>query len=493
MSLSRRAFLQHATASSAVLALGGLAAAAEPAKSAWPDNPFLQGNWKPVSEETTADNLKVAGALPKELDGMFVRNGPNPQFPPIANYHLFEGDGMLHGVRIQGGKASYRNRYVRTEAYQREKKAGKAVYPSFLDKLDFKQLAELGGFPNRANTALVWHDRKLLCLWEGGPPTEVKVPSLETVGLFTYDGKLKHAFTAHPKVDPQTGEMLFFGYQPMKPFVQYGVADAKGAITHTTPIELPRGVMMHDFAITPKHALFLDFPETFSIERMLKGEPPFKWEPEHGARIGVLPRQGKGDAVRWFDVKPCFVFHILNAFEEGDTVELLASRMKEFPGELGFDPKTKGTTPTQILTSAAPYMYRWRLDLKTGKTSEEQVDDVVNEFPRINETLTGRKTRYGYAARAGGEWFDGLLKFDFEKRKTQVFAYAKGTSGGEPVFVPRPGGKGEDDGWLLTFTHDAIEGKSELLLVNAATMQPDCRVAIPARVPHGFHGGWAPT
>lgn len=496
MTLSRRGFLKSSSTAAALAALlegGGPAFAQEQKKAGRPKNPFLEGNYGPVKEEITADTLKVIGQLPAELDGMYVRNGPNPQFPPLGGYHWFEGDGMLHGVRIRDGKASYRNRWVRTAAWEYEHKAGKAMLGSFTDPPKNPSLLTSGPPRNKANTALVWHDGRLLALWEGGEPHTIAVPSLDTKGPHKYDGKLKHAFTAHPKVDPATGEMLFFGYNMMfKPHLQYSVVDAKGQIARTTTVELPRGVMMHDFAVSQKHTLFLDLPETFSLERAMKGQPPLRFEPELGARIGVLSRYGDGKEVKWFSITPCYVFHTLNAYEEGDEVVLLACRFKEFPQGLNFGDAPHPAENRLGPVGASPYLYRWRLNLKTGTVKEGPLDDVAGEFPRLNETLTGKSSRYGYLAREGGEFLDAILKYDLTKGTREEHAFGKGRSCGEAVFVPRHGAKQEDDGWLITFVHDAPSGKGELVVVNAQDFKspPVARVLIPARIPFGFHGLW---
>jgi carotenoid cleavage dioxygenase len=495
MPLNRRAFLAHATTTSAVLALGNgwPGDCAEEARLKTPVNPFLQGNFAPVREEITAENLKVIGKLPSEMDGMFVRNGPNPQFAPLRNYHLFEGDGMLHGVRVQQGKASYRNRYVRTQGWKEEHAASKALYGSFLDPLDLKKLAT-GKHPykNAANTALVCHDGRLLALWEGGEPHEIKLPSLDTVGPYSYGGKLKHPFTAHPKVDPATGEMLFFGYAPVKPYVQYSVVNARGQITRTTPIDIPRPIMMHDFAVTPRYSVFMDLPMTFSIKRMLQGDAAIKFEPELGARFGVLPRHGKGSEIKWFAVSACFVFHTLNAYEDGEVVVLLACRTKEFPASFFMPPGKLPAASDVIGKEFAPLMYRWRLNLKTGATKEEALDNVPCEFPRINERFTGTKTRYGYTAKFAQGASGELIKYDHEKGKNSRHVHGKRRFGGEGVFVPRPGAKTEDDGWLVTYVHDEANGKSEMVVIDALDFDkpPVARVLIPLRVPHGFHGAW---
>ncbi len=482
MSLTRREFLQQSAAAGALITLAGSAPAADD-KPAWPkNNPFLSGNFAPVHEEITADSLKVVGKLPPEMDGMFVRNGPNPQFPPLGNYHWFDGDGMLHGVRVRDGKASYRNRYVRTAGWAEEHEAGKSLYGGITDPPtpQFRK----GKLPtkNRANTALVWHDGRLLALWEGGDPHAVKLPALETVGPHNFGGKLKHPFTAHPKVDPVSGEMLFFGYQFMrKPYVQYAVVSPKGEIVHAAPVEVPRPVMMHDFAVTEKYAVFMDLPETFSLQRAMRGQPPLKFEPELGARFGLLPRLGKPGEIKWFEAEPCFVFHTLNAYDDGDEVVLLACRSKAFPEGVGFSPDALAAAKDDKLIKSV--LYRWRFNLKTGKTTEGPLDDVASEFPRVNDGLLGRKTRYGFVAREGGDLFSGLIKYDLEKGTSEEHGYGKGRLGGEGVFVPRPGGKGEDDGWLVNFVHDQASGKGEMVVVDARDFkaEPVARVLIPAR------------
>ena len=450
-------------------------------------NPFLEDNFAPVHEEITADDLTVIGELPSDLSGMFVRNGPNPQFPPLGQYHWFDGDGMLHGVRISNGKASYHNRYVRTKGFNIEREAGQAIWSGLLEPP--QQDNPHGPGKNTANTALVWHAGQFLATWEGGAPHALKVPSLETTGLYTFDGKLASAFTAHPKVDPSTGEMMFFGYSPVAPpYLQYGVVSAAGELLQTVPIDLPIGVMMHDFAITEHYTLFMDLPLTFNWQRMQRGEPMLMFEPERPSRFGIVPRHGDNNSIRWFESPACYVFHTLNAYEEGDEVVLVACRLnsttvlisEQTPGE------TEGNTGR---------LYRWRFNLKTGTVREEALDDRPSDFPRVNEQFLGRAVRYGYTARLAPDpmpLFDGLIKYDFSRGSSQTHEFGTGRYGGEAVFVPRLGGTAEDDGWLITFVYDTATETSELVVVNAQDViaSPMARVLIPQRVPYGFHGIW---
>ena len=450
-------------------------------------NPYLDRNFAPIREEITTDKLPVIGELPLDLSGMFVRNGPNPQWTPIGQYHWFDGDGMLHGVQISNGVATYRNRYVQTAGWKKEREAGEALWSGLLEppRMDNPH----GPRKNTANTALVWHAGQMLALNESGKPHAIKLPELETIGEYTYNGKLISAFTAHPKVDPVTGEMIFFGYSVFTPpYLQYSVVSAQGELLRTVPIDLSIGVMMHDFAITENYTIFMDLPLTFSAERSQRGEPVMMFERDRPSRFGILPRHGDNSNIRWFESPPCYVFHTLNAYEDGDEVVLIACRMSSTTVLISDDsqPDPEGNIPR---------LYRWRFNLSTGTVREEMLDDVASEFPRVNENLLGRQTRYGYSnkmANSSLPLFEGIIKYDLNSGNSQTHEFGQGRYGGEAVFAPRPGAIAEDDGWLVTFVHDENSNTSELVVVNAqdVTAEPVARVIIPQRVPYGFHGTW---
>ena len=450
-------------------------------------NPYLENNFAPVREEISVENLTVIGELPDNLAGMFLRNGPNPQFAPIGQYHWFDGDGMLHGLKIENGKASYRNRYVRTRGFKIEQEAGQAVWTGLLEPPQPDN--PYGPGKNRANTALVWHAGQLLALWEGGEPHSIELPSLETIGAYTYNGKLVSPFTAHPKVDPVTGEMIFFGYSiAQPPYLQYSLVSAEGELVSTVPIDLPKGVMMHDFAITEHYTIFMDLPLTFDLERMKRGEPGLGFEHQRPSRFGILPRHGDDSNIRWFESPACYVFHTVNAYEQGDEVVLVACRMSSTNVLISQDSQRDPD-------GDIPRLYRWRFNLKTGEVQEEMLDDVPSEFPRVNEQFLGRRTQYGYTSKMAASsvpLFEGLIKYDLTSGKSLTHKFGEGRYGGEAVFVPRPNGKAEDEGWLVTFVHDTREDTSQLVVVDAQEMdsEPVARVIIPQRVPYGFHGTW---
>ncbi|HYX17831.1 MAG TPA: carotenoid oxygenase family protein [Nostoc sp.] len=450
-------------------------------------NPYLDRNFAPVREEITTDKLPVIGELPLDLSGMFVRNGPNPQWKPIGEYHWFDGDGMLHGVQISNGVATYRNRYVQTAGWKKERVAGKALWSGLLEppRMDNPH----GGYKNTANTALVWHAGQMLALNEGGKPHGIKLPDLDTIGEYNYNGKLVSAFTAHPKVDAVTGEMMFFGYSFFAPpYLQYSVVSAQGELLWTVPIDLPMGVMMHDFAITENYTIFMDLPLTFNPQRAQRGEPVIMFERDRSSRFGIVARHGNNSNIRWFESPSCYVFHTLNAYEEGDEVVLIACRMSSTTVLISSDSQPDPE-------ANIPRLYRWRFNLSTGTVREEMLDDVASEFPRVNENLLGRPNRYGYTNKAANNplpLFEGIIKYDFSSGKSQTHEFGKGRYSGEAVFAPRPGATAEDDGWLMTFVHDEGSDTSELVVVNAQDMtaEPVARVIIPQRVPYGFHGTW---
>lgn len=449
-------------------------------------NPYLQGNFAPINTEITTDSLEVIGELPPDLSGIFVRNGPNPQRNPIGQYHWFDGDGMLHGVQLHHGKATYKNRYVRTKGWNIEHEAGKAIWTGMLEPPQLDN--PYGISKNTANTALVWHNKQLLALWEGGAPHHISIPDLETIGEYTYNDKLVSAFTAHPKVDPVTGEMMFFGYSFRPPYLQYGIVSAQGELLSTVPIEIPMAVMMHDFAITENYSIFMDLPLTFSVERMQRGEPMLMFEKDRPSRFGIIPRHGDNSNIRWFECPSCYVFHTLNAYEAGEEVVLIACRMNSTNVLISND------TYSDPL-EGIPFLHRWCFNLSTGTVTEEQLDDVPGEFPRVNENLLGRKTQYGYVGKivySQNPLFEGVIKYDFEKGTSQTHEFGKNRYGGESVFVPSSNATAEDAGWLITFVYDQNSQRSELLVINAEDMtsEPIARVIIPQRVPYGFHGTW---
>ena len=455
------------------------------------DNPFLQGNFAPWRMEGDAPDLEVIGELPRELNGTWYRNGPNPAFAPMGRYHWFDGDGMIHAIRLEAGRASYRNRWVRSAGLVAERAAGRALYPGLFDMTP----SETPSYKNTANTNIVWHAGKLLALMEATPPTQLRPDTLETVGEYDFGGGLAGAMTAHPKLDPETGEMLFFGYGPF-PYLQYWVADRDGALVRHEVVDLAWPSMVHDFAVTANHVVFILNPLVFSFENLEQHGSVFTWEPERGTRLGVMPRSGGAADVRWYETEACYVFHPLNAYEEGGTIVLDVAR---YP-RLDFMTPKAARDPG-LDEDTAPKMHRWVIDLAGGGVRSQPLDDVGAEFPRADERRLGRKHRWGYVAAVGPEGssgmplFTAIRRYDLERGTIDARAFGPGNGVAEPLFVPRAADAAEDDGYVLALAYDAAANASRFHVLDARDIagEPIATVLLPHRVPYGFHGNWVPA
>ena len=459
-------------------------------------NFFLDGNFSPVAEERDTTDMKVIGTIPADLQGHFLRVGPNPVHVfSEAAYHTFDGDGMIHAIEFTEGKARYRNRFIENEGFKLERAHGDWLYKGMNSLMDPTPAPMPEGAPsskNLANTAFAYHNDTLYALHEPSQPTVITLPGLETEGPTDFNGKLTHPFTAHPKIDKHSGEMMAYGYSFQAPFVTYSVIDKAGDLIHSTPITLPRSIFMHDFAATQRYSLFLDFPITLDVGRAIAGGPAVDFEPQYGARIGVMPRYGSDADVQWFDVETGVVIHTANAWDEGDEVVLQASRSNTA------DIAGAGTSEGNNLQENQGRLHEWRINLKTGCVNERSLSSTPCDFTRVNDDYACHKTRYVYAGIFNTErafTFDGILKYDNDTGVTAEFHYGPHCHGGEAVFAPRVGSSSEDDGYLVCFIHDEAENQSECLIIDAKHIEagPIATILMPFRVPYGFHAGWVGT
>lgn len=433
---------------------------------------YMRGNYAPVQDEIDSFDLKVEGAVPQGLDGVYLRTGPNPPARKGTPGHWFMGDGMLHGLRLGGGKAHwYRNRWVKTKALEGAKGMDE------FGRRDFTVAV--------ANTHIVPHGKELYALVESSFPTRVTA-DLETIGTTDFGGKLDCAFTAHPHICPETGEMHAFGYGWAPPFLVYFVIDKDGNYIRREEIAVTGPTMIHDFAITRNHAIFMDLPVVFSIDRAMKGTMPYAFSDDYPARLGILKRGRPAAETRWVDVKPNYVFHVSNAYEEADgTIVLDVARYNELWREgspKNFDPA---------------HMHRWTIAPGATTANESALDDRPIEFPRIDERLTGLKHRYAYAPMGEGEagadqQFSALARYDMQSGARTIRDFGPGGVMSEFVFAPKRPDSPEADGWLMGFVYDMARDISDFHILDAATMQQQARITLPRRVPQGFHGSWCP-
>lgn len=436
----------------------------------------LRGNWAPVQVEHTISDLVVTGTIPAELDGRYVRNGANP-ITGMSD-HPFLGDGMIHGVRLRDGAAEwYRNRYVQTPFVADPDRPVIDMAQSLTDMTSSK-----------ANTNVVGHAGQILALEEGHFPY-VLDGNLDTVGPTDYDGRLTGPFTAHPKICPDTGEMLAFGYSMMEPYLTYLRVSASGQLVQVENITVGGPTMMHDFNVTRNHAIFMDLPAVFDLELAMRGEMPIRWSDDYPARLGVMPREGNDSMVTWYDIEPCYVFHPMNAYEDGAKIVLDVARLSHIwrDGPMDFP---------------EPALHRWTIDTESGRVTDEQIDDTPAEFPRVPDSQVGVQHRYGYMmANAAAKAFEeplsangSILKYDMTTGARTNIDVGRGRLPGESSFVPRADATAEDDGYLMTYVFDANNDASEFAIYDAATMdnEPVATVSLP-RVPFGFHGNWVPA
>jgi carotenoid cleavage dioxygenase len=467
-----------------------------PADTSWETlgNPYLAGLYEPVREERTDEGLEVVGEIPPELDGVYLRNGPNPRLDPVGRYHWFDGDGMLHAVRFRDGAASYRNRWVRTRGFGAEDGAATALFNGVMENPAANPALGLRlPLKDSANTDLVWFRDRVLALWYlAGEPYALDAATLETIGVDDFAGTRTCQVSAHAKVDEATGELMFFDYGPTPPYMRYGVVAPDGAVSHLVDIDLPGPRLPHDMAITANHSILMDLPLVADPVAAKQGRHKIMFDNTMPARFGVIPRHGAGREVRWFEADPCYVYHSVNAWEEGEEVVLDLCRVTK-PAPRGDAVGSLAKMLSYLRLDA--HLYRYRFNLRTGATAESYLDDDNTEFPTMDTRRLGRPTRYAYNMRISAEptlLFDGIVKYDTTTGATDRHWFGERRWGAEAPFAPRPGGTAEDDGWLVSFVHDEIAGRSEVVILDASDLAagPVARVLLPARVPIGFHATW---
>ncbi len=446
-----------------------------------PTNPYLMGNFAPVETEVTSANLKVIGSLPEELNGRYLRNGPNPiGSPDPETYHWFTGDGMVHGIALCEGRADwYRNRWVRSATVAGA--LGEAPRPGPVH----------AGMDFAANTNVIGHDGRTFAIVEAGARPYELDDTLETIGPCDFGGTLSGGYTAHPKLDPDTGELLavsyFYGWGND---VEVTVVGTDATVRSARRVTLGGPVSLHDTAITKNWIVLLDLPVLFDLDMAAAGASfPYRWFEDYHARVGLLPRAGHSTEVVWHDIAPCYVFHTMNAFDEGDGIVLDVSRHASM-------------FRTQLLgpSEGPPTLERWHIDGRGGSVKEERLDDRGQEFPRIDERFLGRNYSVGFSVSVKTEneilgTESGLIRHDLGANTSEVRHFRSGATIGEAVFVPKSPTADEGEGWLLSLVHQADTNTSDLYVLNAQdiTGEPQAIVQLPQRVPAGFHGNWIPT
>jgi carotenoid cleavage dioxygenase-like enzyme len=476
----------------------------------FPDLPIYAGFNMPTRAEVDIHDLEVEGELPTEINGAFYRVGPDPQYPPLLGEDIyFNGDGIVSMFRFENGRVDLKTRYVRTDKFNLERNAGRALFGAYRNPF-FDDPSVKGEIRGTANTHVIFHSGQLFALKEDSPPVAMNPLTLETLGYWDFHGKLNsETFTAHPKIDPQTGEMIAFGYATKgidTPDITYYVINTSGEIVHEVEFKAPYAAMIHDFAVTRDYVIFPIVPIMSSLERAKEGKPTFGWDATKEIYLGVLPRKGDARDVRWFKGPNQFASHVMNAFNDGTKIHLdiPVAEGNMFP----FFPDVHGAPFDPI--KAASRLTRWTMNMEssTSTFSHSQLTDMVGEFPRIDERYAMEHYRHGFLCVTDrslpidknlmgsitGMFINCLGHIDLATGKEKRYFCGTKSTLQEPTFIPKSDNAAEGEGYLVALVNRYDEMRSDLVVLDAQHLDdgPIATVKLPLRLRQGLHGSWVP-
>jgi len=464
-------------------------------------HPYRSGAWRPMVNEWNATPELVQGSIPSDLDGMYLRNTENPLHPAISAYHPFDGDAMLHMVEFCDGRAAYRNRFVRTDGLAAEADSDTQLWSGFIELPDDAHRTDGWGIRGRMKDAsstdvVVHRGEALTSFYFCGDLYRTDLSTGDTLGKQTWNGAIPSwGVSAHTKVDPHTGELLFFAYSKEEPYLRFGAVSPEGRLQHTTDVALPGPRLPHDMAFTTNYVILNDFPLFWRPDLLEAGIHLPRFDRDLPSRFAVVPRDGTGEA-RWFEADPTYVLHFVNAYEDGDEIVLDGFFQGcPMPSAKGAASLEEAAFRSLALDNLQTVLHRWRFDLRTGATNEEHLSGRCTEFGMLNASTLTAPHRYVYAATGvpGMFLFNGLVKHDLVAGTETAVALDPGVFCSETVMAPRVGSIGEDDGYLVTFTIDLNADASFCVVYDAAdpAAGPVCTLRLPERISSGTHATWA--
>ena len=462
------------------------------------NHPYLSGPWTPCHEEVDVPELEVIeGEIPADMDGIYLRNTENPVHQPLGRHHPFDGDAMIHAVSISGGRASYRNRFVRTHCFEAEQIAGGSLWGGLMDPPGTSRrpgYGAHGGLKDTGSTDIVVHAGiAYATFYQCGEAWMVDPVTLETLGKAPW-GPLD-GVSAHPKVDEETGELMFFNYGKHPPFMHYGVVDRSGRLVHYVPVPLAGPRLPHDMAITKNWSILNDMPLFWDEKLLERGIHAARLHEGVPTRFALIPRHGEPEDIRWFEAAPTYVLHWTNAYEDGDEV-VLEGYFQDKPMP---DPLEEAGEYSHMMAyvdehSFQSRLHRWRFNLATGETREERLSDRIVEFGMINPAFAMRPSRYVWSTTTRPGWFlfNGFVRHDTRTGEEDVYRLPEGVYASESPIVPKKGATREDEAYLVTFLIDETSGSSHCAILDAGDIAkgPICRMALPHKISSGVHSTW---
>ena len=468
------------------------------------DHPYRTGAWQPNFVEYDAEEMEVKGTIPADLAGVYLRNTENPVHASIGRYHPFDGDGMIHAMHFADGHATYRNRFVRTAGLAAENEAGHALWAGLAESPERSVRADGWGARTRlkdaSSTDIVVHAGiAKSSFYQCGDLYRMDPRTLADLGRESWDGRFPaEGVSAHTKVDERSGEMLFFNYSTTAPYMHYGVVDATNTLVHYTPVPLPGPRLPHDMAFTERFAILNDCPMFWDPVLLEQGVHAVRYFRDMPTRFAIIPRRGNAEEVRWFEADPTYVLHWINAYEDGDEIVLDGFRQthpspRSSPDDTLFEQMFRFLD----LSRLESHPHRWRFNMRTGATREERLDERILEFGMINNSIAGLPHRYSYSVSAKPGWFlfDGITKIDHRTGAVDEYRFPDGVFASEAPMAPRLGSTSEDDGYLITFTTDMNQDRSDCMIFSAQDVSggPIATVRLPERISSGTHSCWAPA
>jgi carotenoid cleavage dioxygenase-like enzyme len=498
--VDRRVLLGGAATGAGVLA-GGLAAPQAQAGVLFPQGRGTFGAGGAASgavhrSENDLYDCEVEGQLPADLDGAFYRVGPDPQYPKPDRYAHdipFDGEGHVSMFRIRNGHVDYRSRYARTQRWKAQHAARASLFGMYRNPATDDPRAK-GLSRGTANTQITYHHGKLLAMKEDSPPVALDPLTLETTDdYYTFGGGMKSlTFTAHPKHDPLTGEMIAFGYEAKgfyTPDIEVFSVDRAGKVNWSAWVKAPYTSMIHDFAVTQKHIAFLAIPLAANQEMLDKGGPHWAYDSTLPSYLGVMRRGGDGKDMRWIKGPTWMATHTMGAWSDGDRlfVDMDGAPGNQFPFFPGvhesFDPR-----------NAAGHLVRMSVDTSVKNPDSYGMETLYPEatgaLSRQDDRYHTVPYRYGFLSAA-----DRWHMFDHQKRIASAFVVTADTRLAEMCFVPRKTGAPEGDGYLIgVATRTQENGRSDVLIVDTQRLQdgPIATIKMPYRIVGQVHGLWVP-